>query len=320
MPFLLKGMFVDERMKKRIYRIAVAIGVILFVLIIYRLFTSKLFQKEAVEEVYLVPVTTTEVMTGDIRNTLFYSGDIQGEEQAIVYSVVTGTLLRYTVEEGERVRKGETLALLRRLETWEEYKPVVVESPISGIVGYNYLDIGEIATSQTPISLVVGGKGLRVTMKVPDIELGMIDVGMPAEVSVPTIPDTWFVGEVSKVSPILNADTRTAYVEVFLEERPEQVWPGMFGDVHIIIEEKSDVTIVPAEVIMYAGNEMTDPYCFVLDDNITHKRELELGITEGEKVEILSGVSPGELAIDLGKENVDDGVEVEVIVKESASE
>lgn len=307
-------------MKKRIYRIAIAIGVILFILIVYRLLTSKLFQKDESEEAYLIPVTTVEVSTGDIRDTLLYTGDIQGEEQAIVYPVVSGTLLRYYVEEGERVRKGETLALLKRLETWEEYKPVVVESPISGIVGYNYLDIGETATLQTPVSLVVGGKGLRVTLKVADTELGLIDVGMPAEVRVPTIPDTWFEGTVSKVSPILNSDTRTAYIEVFVDERPEQVWPGMFGDVRIVLEEKSDVSLVPTDVILYAGNEMTDPYCFVLNDGITHKRDLELGITEGGMVEILAGVSPGELVIDLGKENVDDGIEVEVIVEKSVSE
>jgi len=306
-------------MKKRIYRIAIAIGVVLFVLIVYRLLTSKLFQKDDGEETYLVPVTTVEVITGDVRDTLFYSGDIQGEEQAIVYPVVSGTLLRYSVAAGERVRKCETLALLKRLETWEEYKPVVVESPISGIVGYNYLDVGETATIQTPVSLVVGGKGLRVTLKVADTELGLIDVGMRAEVRVSTVPDTWFDGEVSKVSPILNSDTRTAYVEVFIDERPEQVWPGMFGDVRIILEEKSDATLIPADVILYAGNEMTDPYCFVLNGEITHKRDLELGIAEGAMVEILEGVSPGDLVIDLGKENVDEGVEVEVVVEESAS-
>jgi len=311
---------VDEKMKKRIYRITIAIGAILLVLILYRLFTSKLFQKEAGEETYLVPVSMVEVVTGDIRDILFYSGDIQGEEQAIVYPVVTGTLLRYVVEEGEYVRKGSTLALLRRMETWDDYKPVVVEAPISGVVGYNYLDVGEIATTQTPVSLVVGGKGLRVTMKVPDIELGLIDVGMRAEVRVPTLPDTWFEGIVSKVSPILNSDTRTAYVEVFLEERPDDVWPGMFGDVRIILEEKKDVTIIPMDTVLYAGNEMVDPHCFVLDGTMTQKRELELGIIEGNMVEVLSGVSPGELVIDLGKENVDDGIEVEVIVEESASE
>ncbi|MBN1880570.1 MAG: efflux RND transporter periplasmic adaptor subunit [Deltaproteobacteria bacterium] len=300
-------------MKRRIYRIVAVIGAVLFILIIYRLLTSKLFQKDDGEKEYLIPVTTVEVVTGDIRDTLFYSGDIQGEEQAIVYPVISGTLLRYYVEEGERVRKGETLALLKRLETWEEYKPVVVESPISGIVGYNYLDVGEIATLQTPVSLVVGGEGLRVTLKVSDTELGLIDVGMPAEVRVPTAPDIWFEGVVSKVSPILNSDTRTAYVEVFIDERPKQVWPGMFGDVRIIIEEKTDVTIVPTDVIMYAGDEMVDPYCFVLNDGVTHKRDLELGITEGVMVEVVAGISPGELIVDLGKENVDEGVEVEVI-------
>jgi multidrug efflux pump subunit AcrA (membrane-fusion protein) len=94
----------------------------------------------------------------------------------------------------------------------------------------------------------------------------------------------------------------------------------MFGDVLIILEEKSDVTIIPTDVVLYTGVEMTDPYCFVLDGGVTHKRELELGIIEGGSVEVVAGVSPGELVIDLGKENVDDGVEVEVIVDEFASE
>jgi hypothetical protein len=58
---------------------------------------------------------------------------------------------------------------------------------------------------------------------------------------------------------------------------------------------------------------MSEPFCFVIEDEKAIKRPLTLGIVESKKVEVVSGLEAGEIVADLGKENLEDGSEVLII-------
>ncbi len=306
-----------ENRTKKIVFIVVAIIAVLFVgLIVSRVLQSKLFAEKKGEEVKRDPVTVVKVGKNTIRKTLFYTGDLHAEREVNVHSVVTGKVIRYNYSEGDRVWKGSTLALLERTETWDEFKPVVVESPISGIIAINYLDKGELATPQTPITMVVGGKGIKVAIKVTDIELGMIKKGMKSELRVPPFPNKLFIGEVSKVSPVIRRETRTAPVEILFENRDRMLLSGMFGDIRIVVETKENVIVVPYDALLFEKEGKVGPYCFVLEgEKIVKKRNLKIGMIEGESVEVVEGLMFGDLVIDLGKESLKDGDEVVVVDK-----
>lgn len=307
-----------ENKTKKIVFIVFAILTVLFVgLIVSRILQSKLFADKKVEEIKRDAVTVVKIGEGTIRETLFYTGDLHAEREVNVHSVVTGKVIRYNYSEGDRVKKGSTLVLLERTETWDEFKPVVVESPISGIVAINYLDKGELATPQTPLSMVVGGKGIKVAIKVTDIELGMIKKGMKAELKVPPFPGKIFNGVVSKVAPVIRRETRTASVEILFENEDHMLLSGMFGDIRIIVETKENVIIVPYDTLLFEKVGKVGPYCFVLEgEKIVKKRNLKTGMIEEEKVEVIEGLKVGELVIDLGKESLKDGKEVLAIEEE----
>ena len=203
----------EKRSKNILYIVIAIIGVLFLLLVVSRILHSKLFTEKE-EEVQKNAVTVIAADNGTIRNTLFFTGDLHAEREVIVYPVVTGKVIRYNYKEGDRVAKGSTLVLLERMETWDEFKPVVVESPISGKVAINYLDTGELASVQTPLSMVVGGKKIRVSIKVTDVEFASIKNGMAAELTVTALPGKVFMGKVSKVAPVIRRETRTAPVEI----------------------------------------------------------------------------------------------------------
>ena len=302
----------EKRAKKIIIGVAAAILLVLFVLVVIRIIGSKLFAKEETPPIEKDPVSIVEVKRGLIRKTLFYTGDLHAEKEVMVYSVVPGRVIRYNFNEGDTIRKGATLAVLERTETWDEFKPVVVEAPISGTIALNYLDMGELATTQIPLSLIVGGGGIRVMIKVPDVELGMIKEGMKAELNVPIAPGRIFHGTVERKSPVIERTTRTAQVEMFFKNRDGSLLAGMFGDVTIIVEEKEEL-VIPFDAILFENEGMSGPFCFVIEDGKAIKRPLTLGIVESKKVEVVSGLEAGEIVADLGKENLEDGSEVLII-------
>ncbi len=307
----------EKRSKKILYIVVAVLAVLFLALVVSRILNSKLFA-DKVEEVKKNPVTVIEVKNGTVRRTLFYTGDLHAEKEVTVYSVVPGKLIRYNYREGDRVAKGSTLVLLERTETWDEFKPVVVESPISGIVAINHLDRGELATTQTPLSMVVGGRGIKVSIKVTDIEFASIKKEMEAELTVPAFPGKVFRGKVSKVAPVIRRDTRTAPVEIFFKNEDRLLMSGMFGDIRIIVEEKEKAINIPFDTLLFESEGMVGPYCFVVEGgNTARKRKLTTGIIDEGKVEILSGLKAGEFVVDLGKENLKNGTEVLVIDKSS---
>jgi multidrug efflux pump subunit AcrA (membrane-fusion protein) len=102
-------------------------------------------------------------------------------------------------------------------------------------------------------------------------------------------------------------------VEIVFENGDGSRFAGMFGDVTLIVEEKDDALIIPTEALLFEGQEMAAPYCFVVDDDMVVKRPVTIGIVDKEKIEVTSGLEPGELVVDLGKENIEDGDRVLVV-------
>jgi len=301
--------------KKRIVVVSIiaVVAVALLALLTVRILHSKLFAAKETETVRKNPVSVAEARLGTVRDTLFYTGDIHAEKEALVYSLVTGRVTRYNYKEGERVVKGAPLVTLEREETWDQFKPVIVEAPISGTVAVNYLDLGERATPQTPLSLVVGGNPIKVIVRVPDTELSRIKEGMRADVTVPTVPGQAYGGIVERVSTVIERTTRTAEVEISIKGHDSALRAGMFGDVTLILSEKTDALVIPFESLLFEREGMQGPYCFVVVDGAAKKRSLVLGIVQDDIVEVVSGLSAADRVVTLGKENLSDGSAVTIV-------
>ena len=303
---------IKKVLNNKFARIGIVLILLLLLFLVISFFKSKPTDNRRGRDKKTVPVLLAGVDFGKIRSTLFYSGELHADEEVKVFSVASGKIIKYNYKEGEYVRKGSVLATLERRERWDDYMPVTVRAPISGIVARNYLDKGELATETTAISLIVGGSGITVTIKVPDSELPLVKVGMKAELSVPSISDKVFIGEVSEVSPILDTTTRTARVELLFRDGITSLIAGMFGDIVIITEEKEEVMIIPSKALLFEREGRDGPYCFVVEDDKAKKRSLTLGIKNENSVEVLSGVKPEESVVVVGKENLKDDSSVVV--------
>jgi multidrug efflux pump subunit AcrA (membrane-fusion protein) len=307
---------VKDRKKIIVVSVAAAVLVGLLSVLAVRIFQSKLFTAKTAEEVKKNPVEVIEAHHGTIRNTLFYTGDIHAEKEVLAYTLVPGRVVRYNFKEGQDVTKGVPMVILEREETWDEFKPVIVPAPISGRVAANYLDIGERATPQTPLSLIVGGNPLKVFIRVPDTELSKISEGMKSDVTVPTVPGKVYGGVVTRISPVIERTTRTSQVEITIKDHDDALRAGMFGDATIILSEKEDALVIPFESLLFEREGRQGPYCYVVSGGVAHKRPLTLGITEGEAVEVIAGIAAGDKVVTLGKENLSDATPVVVVSSE----
>jgi multidrug efflux pump subunit AcrA (membrane-fusion protein) len=303
--------------KKGIVITVVAVVAVVFIaLIAMRLVQSKLFAPAEGDGVTGNPVSVVEARLDTIRNTLFYTGDLHAEKEVLVYSLVTGRLVKYSFKEGQEVAKGATIAVLEHEETWDQFKPIIVAAPISGRVAANYLDVGERATPQTPLALIVGGNPIKVFIRVPDTELSVIAEGMKAEITVPTVPGVIYPGVVERISPVIERTTRTSQVEITIQDHDDRLRAGMFGDATIILSEKPDALVIPFESLLFEREGRQGPYCYVVIDGMARRRPLTVGIMEKESAEVISGLAKGDSVVTLGKENLSDGTPVVIVPSE----
>lgn len=191
----------------------------------------------------------------------------------------------------------------RRVSTVQLSKHSVV-SPISGTVSARFVDPGEAASPGVPLLTIVGSEMLYVEADVSEQDLAQVEVGQAAEVRVDGVADQVFVGEIITLAPSVESASRTGTVRVRLVNPGDQVRPGMFARATLVIQ-RSDAGVIIARDALLTEDGVT--YVFVVENNVAHRREVEVGIENASRVEVLSGLREGDQVVVEGQDQLQDG-------------
>ena len=115
-----------------------------------------------------VPVRVMRVGMESVNRALEYVGDIKGRDEAMVYPKVSGKIIEKVKEEGSAITKGEVIAYVDRDEVGLKFEKAPVESPLDGVVGRIYVDIGSSVSTQTPVALVADMEKAEIDLDIPE--------------------------------------------------------------------------------------------------------------------------------------------------------
>ena len=264
-------------------------------------------EKAAVDKADLIPVKVMKVRTEDVSKALEYVGDVKGQDEAIVYPKVTGKIIEKVKEEGSPVAKGDVIAYIDRDEVGLQFEKAPVEAPLSGTVGRVYVDIGANVTQQTPIALVADMDKAEIDLEIPELYLPRIAVGQRAVVTVNAYPDEQFTGYVANISPVVNLQTRSAPVEIIIDNPGHRLQSGMFARVDLVIEEHKNYPVILKEAVI---GRMEPLYVYVIEDGKAFLREVKLGVRKGPYVEVVDGLTVGDAVVIMGQQKLRDGAAV----------
>ena len=195
-----------------------------------------------------------------------------------------------------------------------------IHSPKSGIIADRPIYEGEMAVPGTPLITVVDISRVVARVNIPQNQGNLVKVGQPAEVAQADSGQK-VTGKVIVVSPATDANSTTLQVWVQADNPGERLKPGSSVHVKIITQEFKNATTVPATAIL--PGETGGTAVLVIIDSVAHRRPVEVGVREGDKVQILNGCRPGEEVVTVGGMGVDDKGKVKVIdtsVQESDDE
>jgi len=183
-----------------------------------------------------------------------------------------------------------------------------VLSPINGVVAERAVNSGEMASAGMPLMSIVDISQVRAVANVPVKDAESIRVGRPARVAG---PDGDIPGTVAVVSPSANANATTVEVWVQIANPGERLKPGATARVSIIAETIQNTLVVPASALLN-GDEGRTKVMVVSSDSVAHERAVAVGVRQGDRVQILSGVQAGDQVVTSGGLGLEDKAKVTI--------
>jgi multidrug efflux pump subunit AcrA (membrane-fusion protein) len=237
-------------------------------------------------------VQTELVSARDVRQDLLLTGSVKAWEEAVIYPRVDGKLLKNVLNEGDAVKRGQTIALIERDEVGAVYEPVVVPSTLAGVIGRTYLDPGANVTKSTAVAMVVNQETVRLLIDIPERYVGKIHTGQKATFTLEAYGERRFEAVIYKLSPVVDTQARAVSAELRAENKDGAIKSGMFAKVKLVLDESKNV---PSVSLASVGEDAKtgESYLFVIDGDKVVKAAFRPGLRSELYQEILRGPAAG---------------------------
>lgn len=194
----------------------------------------------------------------------------------------------------------EARLMLRRSE---------VLSPLEGRVHHVLGEPGEVVEANKPLLTIVDTARVKAVFPLPERDVPFVRRGDPAEVAVASLGDGPRRGKVDLVAVAADPATSTYRVEVELPNPGGALRPGMLAKLRLLRRASDAAVVVPLFAVIRGGGRA---YAFVAEEGVARRREVETGIVNGDRVEVVSGLAHGELLVVKGQRDLEDGLKVEL--------
>ena len=175
-----------------------------------------------------------------------------------------------------------------------------VPAPIDGVVTERGANVGLNVDSATKLFTVVDLSTVWVVADVYEKDLSRVRVGTEAAITTSANADLTLRGQVSYIDPQVSADTRTAKLRVEVPNPRGDLRLGMYADVVVTGPPEASTLRVPRSAIQNVGDRTVVYLANPKDAGTFVEREVQLGQTSGEQVEVGSGVRPGDVVVSKG--------------------
>ena len=190
------------------------------------------------------------------------------------------------------VKKGEVLIKL---------KSGNIIAPFSGVLGYTGLTEDILVSNNIIIITLDDNSTIYSDIKIPENYSTSIKKGLPVEVKITSYKDKLFEGEVDFVSSRINADTRSLLSRIKIDNKNLELISGSLLEVGVKFNLRNSLS-VPDTSVMVEGDKS---YVYKIDSkNIANKIEVNTGLRSKKNIEIISGLTKGDIVVAEGLKKV----------------
>jgi RND family efflux transporter MFP subunit len=184
----------------------------------------------------------------------------------------------------------------------------VLTAPFAGVVVQVNAEVGEVAGPGMPLFRLVQLQPVRVSIALSDRDMGLAEVGMPANVELAARSGV-YEGKVVQLSQAANLKTRSFEALVEVDNEAGDLLPGMIAQVSLTAEGSGDAKAKGGKLLISQDWLVTKPSgvgVFVAKEGIAVWQDVKLGTIMRRQVEVLSGLSAGDSLIIVGHRGLAD--------------
>jgi len=181
-----------------------------------------------------------------------------------------------------------------------------ITAPIAGVITARHADLGSTVFPSQPVFTVEDEGSYQLELSVPEMLQSRVRPGTTVEASLDALPQSFSL-PVSEVIPATDPASRTFIAKVPLNTKGLR--SGMFGRGRVVVGTVANCVLLDRSALIERG-PLTSVWV-VESGNIARMRLVKVGKTAGSRVEILSGLSPGERVVTAGVEKVSEGAKIE---------
>ena len=190
------------------------------------------------------------------------------------------------------VKKGEILVKLKSGD---------IISPFSGELGYTGLTEDILVSDNIVIITLDDNSVIYSDIKIPENYSASIKKGLPVEVKITSYKNKMFKGEVDFVSSRINADTRSLLARIKIDNKNLELISGSLLEVGVKFDLRNSLS-VPDTSVMIEGDKS---FVYKInEENIANKTEIKTGIRTDKSIEIISGLTEGDIIVAEGLKKV----------------
>ncbi len=206
----------------------------------------------------------------------------------------------------------------------ENFNYTEVRSPVRGVIISRSGEEGDIANASQALFEVANLVGYESRVFLPVQDWRFVKIGQQVKLRVSNENSATAEGVISRKSPQLDATTGLGEVVISLTNTGSSIYPGVLTESIIDIDYKPRAVVVPRSALVEKVETVVEPESNTISldrtysvfvsvgDSVVELRPLQLGIEQGDKIEVLSGLRPGDNIIVTGQASLKDGGKIRV--------
>ncbi len=192
-----------------------------------------------------------------------------------------------------------------------------IVAPFDGIAGIRLVNVGDYLKDGADIVNIEDIDAIYVDFRLPERFQSKVKRGQTAVLDIDALPGRQYTAELQAIDPLIDANGRSIGIRGCVDNRQLQLRPGMFARVNTIFGVRENARVIPEEAIVPQGGKQ---YVIRLLDaadgktRTSQRVEVKVGLRSPGKVEIVSGLEPGDTVVTSGQQRVQrDGSPVTVV-------
>lgn len=192
-------------------------------------------------------------------------------------------------------RLNTTISDIKLLEA--QLQKTRVFAPFDGTIGLRYVSQGAYISPATVIATLYNSSPAKIEFAIPSRYSPMISTGKKIRFTVENDSARVFSGEVYAIEPRIDEATRTLKLRALADNSKGQLIPGQFVKIDLVLASKQNALLIPTQAVIPG---QTGQKVFITRAGKAQEVSIETGTRTNLKIEVLSGLTPGDTVITTG--------------------